>query len=189
MRVYTPSYTFWTWSYTAYPVRPQIDDEQYTHPVRKRAPLTTRSSSLRCVSAAEHHTAEQYSKTGLTKPRQHLPSSDRSWNIRQDFLKIPSLWEAALKTERQCFSKVILASNITQNISGSSDSFSTVPPIVNWSNWECTNCAWSGEYHSLGLTRFQFHSPKVTPLTNSAEVTDQGLCYGNSNSLVVRPRR
>ena len=31
-----------------------------TPPVRNRAPLTARSSSLRCVSAAEHQTAEQH---------------------------------------------------------------------------------------------------------------------------------
>ena len=35
-----------------------------TYPVKKLVPLTTRSCSLKCVSAAEHHTAEQYSKTG-----------------------------------------------------------------------------------------------------------------------------
>ena len=34
-----------------------------TPPVRNRAQLTARSSSLRCVSAAEHHTEEQCSKT------------------------------------------------------------------------------------------------------------------------------
>ena len=39
-----------------------------TPPVKKLAPLTTRSSSLRCLSAAEHQTAEQYSKTGKNKP-------------------------------------------------------------------------------------------------------------------------
>ena len=72
-----------------------------TPPVRNRAPLTTRSSSLRCVSAAEHHTAEHYSKTGRTKQRKLLPRSDLSWNTRQDFLKIPSLWEATLETEQR----------------------------------------------------------------------------------------
>ena len=58
-----------------------------TPPVRNRAPLTARSSSFRCVSATEHHTAEQYSKMGRTKPRKHLSRSDLSWNTRQDFLK------------------------------------------------------------------------------------------------------
>ena len=77
-----------------------------TPPVRNRTPLTAWSSSLRCVSVAEHHTAEQYSKMGRTKPRKHLPRRDLSWNTRQDFLKIPSLWEAALDTERRYFSNV-----------------------------------------------------------------------------------
>ena len=38
-------------------------------PVRNRAPLTARSSRLRCVSAAENPTAAVYSKTGRIKPR------------------------------------------------------------------------------------------------------------------------
>ena len=59
-----------------------------TPPVRNLAPLTARSSNLRGVSGAEHQTAEQYSKTGRTKPRKHLPRSALSWNTRQDFLKI-----------------------------------------------------------------------------------------------------
>ena len=37
------------------------------------------------------------------------------------------------------------------------------------------------DYHSLGLTRIQFHPPKVTPLTEPAKVKDQGLCYSNSD--------
>ena len=94
-----------------------------TPPVRNRAPLTERCSSLRCVSAAEHHTAGQYSKTGWTKPRKHLTKSDLSWNTRyKDFVKITSLWEAALETERRYFSKVILESNVTQNITNSTPS-------------------------------------------------------------------
>ena len=50
-----------------------------THLVKKLAPLTTRSSSLRCESAAEHYTMEQYSITGRTKPRKYFPRSDLSW--------------------------------------------------------------------------------------------------------------
>ena len=34
-------------------------------------------------------------------------------------------------------------------------------------------CARPRDYHSLGLTRIQFHPPKVTPLTNPAKVTDR----------------
>ena len=117
-----------------------MQGQTQTHPqCKKLAPLTTRSSNLRCISAAEHQTAEQYSKTGKTKPLKHLPRSYLylSWNTCQDFLKIPNRWEAALETERRCFSKVILESNITHNITRSSDFFSTVPPIVNAGDWGC----------------------------------------------------
>ena len=105
--------------------------------VRNRAPLTTRYSSLRCKSAAEHHAAEQYSKTGRTKLRKHLSRSALSWSTSQDFLKIPNLWEAALEAKRRCFSNVSLESNVTPNITRSSDYFSTVPPIVNGGDWGC----------------------------------------------------
>ena len=49
------------------PGLPRIDDEKchiQTHPQLETGhhALTARSSSLRCVSAAEHQTAEQYSK-------------------------------------------------------------------------------------------------------------------------------
>ena len=54
----------------------------------------------------------------------------------RDFLKIPSLWEAALETKRRCFSKINLESNVTPNITRSS-AFSTVPPIVSASDWGC----------------------------------------------------
>ena len=44
------------------------------------------------------------------------------------------------------------------------------------------HCAWPGDYHSLSLTRIQFHPRKVTPLTNTAKVTAQGLCSCNSDA-------
>ena len=40
-----------------------------TPQLKKRAPLTTHGPVLRCVSAADHHTAESYSKAGKIKPR------------------------------------------------------------------------------------------------------------------------
>ena len=113
-----------------------------TPPVRNQAPLTTRSSSLRCVSAAKHHTAEQYFKMSRTKPQKHLLSSDLSWNTHQDFLKIPSLREAALEIKQRCFSKISLESNVTPNITRSSDSFSTVPPIVNGVTGDALRMTW-----------------------------------------------
>ena len=51
-----------------------------TPPARKPALLTTLSSSLRSESAAEHHSAEQYSKTGRTKLQKDLRWSDWLWN-------------------------------------------------------------------------------------------------------------
>ena len=44
------------------------------------------------------------------------------------------------------------------------------------------HCARPRDYHSLGLTRIQFHPQKVTPLTNPANVMDQGFCYCNSDA-------
>ena len=43
-----------------------------TPAVKKRAPVTTRSVSLRRASAADHHTGEQYSKTGRKKTKASL---------------------------------------------------------------------------------------------------------------------
>ena len=45
------------------------------------------------------------------------------------------------------------------------------------------HCALPGDHHSLGLTRIQFHSLKVTPLTNPTKITAQGLCYCNAYVL------
>ena len=152
-----------------------------TPPLRKRAPLTTRSSSLRCVSAAEHHTAEQYSKTVTTKPRKHLPRSDLSWNTRQDFLKTPMRYVAALEIERRCFSKVIMESNVTPNISRSSDFFSTVPPSVNMGDWGCIVL----DLETIVLVLLAFNLiPQRShhSLTLSRSRIRQGLCYCISNA-------
>ena len=80
-----------------------------------------------------------------------------------------------------CLSKVILESNVTPNITRSSDSFSTVPPIVAGGDGGCIlrnletiivlvllafNFTYQRSHHSLTL-------PKVS---------DQGLCYCNSNA-------
>ena len=146
-----------------------MDDEQchtQTHPklVRKQAPLATRSSSLMRVSAAEHHTAEQYFTTGRTKHRKHLSRNVRSWKTARISLRYKlSLWKAALETERRCFSNVILEWNVT-NWWRSSDSFSTVPPIVNGCIGDALCVAWN--YHIIySLTRTKFNSPKVTILS------------------------
>ena len=90
---------------------------------------------LMCVSAAKHHTPEQHSKTGKINHRKHLWRSNISLNTCQDSLQIPSLWESALETERRCFLKVHLESNVVPKILWSSDSFSIVPLIVNGGDW------------------------------------------------------
>ena len=48
--------------------------------------------------------------------------------------------------------------------------------------WLGMHCASPRDYHSLGFTHIQFHHPKVTPRTNPANVTDQGLCNCNSDA-------
>ena len=75
-----------------------------------------------------------------------------------------------------------LESNVAPNITRSSDSFSTVQLIVNGGDWGCIVRDLETIIVFLGVTRIQFHSPNVTPLTNPAEVTDQGLFYCNSNT-------
>ena len=94
---------------------------------------------------------------------------------QEAFDKIPSVWEAALETERRYFSKVILGSNVTPNITKSLDSFSTVLPIINGGDREALCVTWRLYYHWLNLIRIQFRPPKVTPITYHTEVTVQGL--------------
>ena len=43
-------------------------------------------------------------------------------------------------------------------------------------------CARPRDYHILGFTHIPIHPPNVTPLTNPEKVTDQGLCYCNSDA-------
>ena len=126
-----------TWSYTAYTVQSQIDNEQchtQTHPqVKKCSSLTARWISLRCVSAAEHHTAEQYSKTGRTKlPSKHLPRS-----IMEFSPWLPKVFEKLLWQPSEDASQMSSWNTTSHNISRSSDSFSTVPPIVNGGDCGC----------------------------------------------------
>ena len=69
------------------------------------------------VSAAEHHGAEQYSKTGRINTQKHLSRSDLLLNTRDGFLKIPSPREAIqnhliIKCHSQ-YIKVIILLNFT----------------------------------------------------------------------------
>ena len=76
-----------------------------TTPVKILASLTTRSSSLMCVSAWAPHFRSVLQNHQYRIPK-NLSNSRQSWNTHQDFFKIPSRWDAALETERRCFWKV-----------------------------------------------------------------------------------
>ena len=100
----------YAWSYTVCIRLPLIDDVEchtQTHHQLKNWHQWPHGS-LSGVSAAEHHTSEQNSNTSIKKPRKLLIRSNLSPKTHQDFLKISSLWEAALERKRSCFSKVIL---------------------------------------------------------------------------------
>ena len=90
-----------------------------------------------CIGSQEPH-CRTVLQNGQNKPWKHFPSL--SWNTRQGFLNILSYWEAALETEQRCLSKVILESNVTPNLTSLSDSFSTVPPMVNGGDWGRIMC-------------------------------------------------
>ena len=98
--------------------------------------------------------------------RKDLPRSNLSWNICQDFPKIPSLWNCSADRAKIRL-KSHLESKVTPKVSISSDSFSTVPPI-NADDWGCIvrdretiiisvllsfSFIPQRSYHSLTLTR------------------------------------
>ena len=144
--------------------------------VRNRAPLTARFSSLRCVSAADHKTAEQYSKNCQE-------------SISQETLYHETLARTSsryLETERRYFSKVIFESNVTPKITRSSDTYSTVPPIVNGGDWGCIvrdletitvlvllafNFIPQRSHHSLTLPRSRIRDSATATLTPGVGTT------------------
>ena len=103
-------------------------------PVKKLAILTTRSSSLRCVYLQSNSTTKLAGRNPGSIPMKEfimeysprLPQESRY----QVFEKL--LWKRA-----QMLLKIHLESNVTPNISRSSDSFSTVLSIINRGGWRC----------------------------------------------------
>ena len=142
-----------------------MHDHTQTHSqLRKLSPLTARSSSLRCVSAAEHHTGEQNSKTGRTKPGQRYQTFQKLlWKPNEDASQ-KSTWNQM----SQSISQLKLYS------------FIRVPPIVNACDWGYI--VRDLEYHSLRFTSIQFHPQNGHITTSFDEVTTQGLCYCNSDA-------
>ena len=126
-----------------------------TPPVRNRAPLTARSSSLRCVSAAKHP------KTGRTKPQKHLPRSALSWNTRQDFLNI-------LRNDAVAYATPIHA-KINQRLEVFSRWLSTQGLRFNqWPSWwyslymlNCFRCVQLIEADPLNLTKYFVSLPDL----------------------------
>ena len=74
-----------------------------------------------------------------------------------------------------------LGIKFTANISWSSDSFSTVQPLVNGGDWGCI----ARDLETIiVLVLLAFNFVPKRSLTNLVEVTDQGLCYCNSNACL-----
>ena len=104
-----------------------------THPHLKNRPHWLHGQLvLRCVSAGKHHTAEHYI---LQNGQDKTPKASSK---KQSIMKyLPGLPQDT-KYLRSCsgnrakmLSNVLLESNVTPNIWKSSNSFSTVPSIVN----------------------------------------------------------
>ena len=108
--------------------------------VKKPAPLTIRSSCLKSVSTAEHHSAEQaVLQNGKDKTLKPCPEEQSLMNYS------PKLSEdtKSLRSRFGNSAKMLLKSHLgikcySQYIK-SSESFSTVPPIVNGggTSWGC----------------------------------------------------
>ena len=123
---------------------------------------------------------------------------------------IPSLCEAALETERRCFSKVIFESNVTAKITRSSNYFSQVLVLVNGCDWGCIvrdletiivlvllafDFISQRSHHSLTLPRSRIRDSATATLTprrhNSHQsgvisITDQLIFQNGKRSEVYR---
>ena len=174
----------YTCSSKAYKILLQIDDEQghiQLTPVKKLAPLTTRSSTLRCVSADEHYTAEQHSKTGRTKPRSIFQEAIYPGILARTSTRY-------LKPLRSCSGnqvKMFLKSHLgiechSQYNKVVTDTFNTIPPIVNAGDCGCIvrdletiivlfflafNFISQRSHHSLTLTRSRLRDSVTVTLT------------------------
>ena len=99
-----------------------------------------------------------------------LQRSNISLNTRQDFLKIPGILAAALETQRICFSKVILESNV-----------STVTSIVNGSDWGWIVLGMETTM-VLVLVAFSFIRKRSHNVLTSLRSRFMGLCNCNSKA-------
>ena len=89
-----------------------------------------------CVSAAEHHTAEQYSKTAGQKSESISQEAIYHGTLARTSSRY-QVFEQLLWKPSEDASQRSSESNLTPNKTRSSDSFSTVPPIVNGGDRGC----------------------------------------------------
>ena len=109
-----------------------------TQPAKKLPPLTTGFNCLRCGSAYEHNTAEQYSKTGKTKRRKHLTIEAIGYEILFWIFKCSRYQAFAklfMKQNGDDSQRSSLTSNLTQNIKVCR--LRTASPRVNWGERRC----------------------------------------------------
>ena len=110
-----------------------------TLPVRNLAPLTARSSSLRCVSAADSEPSTRLQNNtpklagqnpeSISQEALYHETLARTFSRYQVFAKL--LWKLSEDaSQRSSLSQMSL-----KKITRSSDSFSTVPPIVSGGDW------------------------------------------------------
>ena len=101
---------------------------QNTTPVRKLAPLTTRSSSLRCVSAADHHTAEQYTTKRLGQNLERISQEEINHGIH------------AMASSRQQDTKQLLRKPGEDASQGSSWNQMSLPIYQGHQNFQHSSC-------------------------------------------------
>ena len=136
---------------------------------KKLAPLTTRSTSLRCVhicSRAPH--CRTVLKTSKDKTLKASPKEIIKYSI--GLPQITKALRGCSGNQRRYFSKVILESNVTPNICTKVTRLHKHSSEVNGGDRGCI--VWAMETIIVfSPSRIQFRSPNGTPLTNLAEVT------------------
>ena len=107
-----------------------------TPTVRNRASLTARNSSLRYIGSRAPHC-----RTVLQNRQDKTKEVSQEVIYYGTLLRTSSRYQVFEKLlyrkQENIFSKVSLESNVTPNLTWSSDSFSTVPSIVNGGDWGC----------------------------------------------------
>ena len=156
-----------------------------TSPAKTPALLTILSSNLRCGLAAEQDTAEQYSKTGRTKVKR-----SRKHRSLIKYLSWPSHDTNPLRCSSGNKGKMLVRSHLSLKSHTQyykDGKLLQVSSIQSKCGWLGTDCWWSGDYHSLSLTRIQFHPPQVTPHSNPVNITVQGLQHLLSHPEMAQP--